>query len=63
LIVCAVTGGRAGVVEKLDALVKGYQPDYGFHGVDAPDSTLAPVLATDSPPRPATTATPPKSIH
>jgi len=63
LIVCAVTGGRAGVVEKLDALVKGYSPDYVFHGVDDPDSTLGPVPIPDSPPRPPTIASPPKSVH
>jgi len=32
LIVCAVTGERRTVVEKLDALVKGYSPMYEFHG-------------------------------
>ena len=36
LIVCAITGNRRCVVEKLDALVKGYRPDYGFHGVAVP---------------------------
>ncbi len=36
LIVYAVTGERSGVVEKLGALVKGYRPDYGFHGVPVP---------------------------
>ena len=35
LIVCA-TGGRCDVVEKLDALVKGYRPDFEFHGVPVP---------------------------
>jgi len=38
LIVCAITGGRSGVVERLHALVKGYRPDYGFHGVVTPVS-------------------------
>jgi hypothetical protein len=38
LIVCAITGGRCEVVKKLDALVKGYRPDYGFHGVAVPIS-------------------------
>jgi FlaA1/EpsC-like NDP-sugar epimerase len=33
LIVCAITGERCGVVEKLDGLVKGYRPNYEFHGV------------------------------
>jgi FlaA1/EpsC-like NDP-sugar epimerase len=36
LIVCAITGERSGVVEKLDALVKGYRPNYEFHGVTVP---------------------------
>ena len=32
LIVCAITGESRAVVEKLDALVKGYRPMYEFHG-------------------------------
>ena len=36
LIVSAITGDRCDVVEKLDALVKGYRPDYEFHGVPVP---------------------------
>jgi FlaA1/EpsC-like NDP-sugar epimerase len=36
LIVCAITGERRAVVEKLDALVKGYRPNYEFHGVAVP---------------------------
>ena len=44
LIVCAITGSRSCVVEKLDALVKGYRPDYEFHGVAVP-----PVLAAADP--------------
>jgi FlaA1/EpsC-like NDP-sugar epimerase len=31
LIVVAITGENQGVIEKLDALVKGYSPRYGFH--------------------------------
>ncbi|MBP2687812.1 MAG: NDP-sugar epimerase, includes UDP-GlcNAc-inverting 4,6-dehydratase FlaA1 and capsular [Deltaproteobacteria bacterium] len=42
LIVCAITGERASVVEKLDALVKGYRPDYEFHGVDDPAHVPSP---------------------
>jgi len=45
LIVCAIAGEHAGVVEKLDALVKGYRPDYEFHGVVDP----ARVPGPDSP--------------
>ncbi|HBG73177.1 MAG TPA: capsule biosynthesis protein CapD, partial [Deltaproteobacteria bacterium] len=45
LIVCAITGGRCGVVERLDALVKGYRPGYDFHGVPVP-----PTAAADPPP-------------
>ena len=41
LIVCAISGERAGVVGKLDTLVKGYRPDYEFHGVDVPVSKTA----------------------
>jgi hypothetical protein len=36
LIVCAVTGDRRTVVEKLDGLVKGYRPYYELHGVADP---------------------------
>lgn len=42
LIVCAISGERCSVVERLDALVKGYQPDYGFHGLSVPGSVLSP---------------------
>jgi FlaA1/EpsC-like NDP-sugar epimerase len=52
LIVCAITGERSSVVEKLDALVKGYRPDYGFHGLADPGADASPDLA------PA-----PKSVH
>lgn len=41
LIIAAITGERRSVVEKLDALVKGYRPAYEFHGV--------PVMATADP--------------
>jgi hypothetical protein len=55
LIVYAITGERRAVVEKLDALVKGYKPMYEFHG--GPDATgdLAPDLSRPSPPS--------KSVH
>ncbi|MHB8784324.1 MAG: polysaccharide biosynthesis protein [Desulfobacteria bacterium] len=46
LIVCAVTGERYGVVQKLDALVKGYRPDYGFHGVGIPNPRTGTLLET-----------------
>ena len=48
LIVCAITGGRSGVVEKLGALVKGYCPDYEFHGVVVPPAVAAAIAATAS---------------
>jgi FlaA1/EpsC-like NDP-sugar epimerase len=38
LIVCAITGARCDVIEKLDALVKGYRPNYEFHGVAVPSA-------------------------
>lgn len=69
LIVCAITGERFGVVQKLDGLVKGYRPDYEFHGVAFPESaratsSSAPSPATlpgaDFPPNPAP---PSKSVH
>jgi FlaA1/EpsC-like NDP-sugar epimerase len=60
LIVCAVTGGRCEVVKKLDALVKGYRPDYEFHGVAVPD--ILPEIATgaDLPADPAPST---ESVH
>jgi len=45
LIACAVIGDRRAVVEKLDTLVKGYRPDYGFHGIAAPSVAAAADLA------------------
>jgi FlaA1/EpsC-like NDP-sugar epimerase len=69
LIVCAITGGRGGVVEKLEALVKGYRPDYEFHGVAVPpvaaaaDASIASV-SDDSPEFSAEMIPPPsKSVH
>ncbi len=38
LIVTAITGERGSVVEKLDALVKGYRPAYEFHGIPAAET-------------------------
>jgi FlaA1/EpsC-like NDP-sugar epimerase len=69
LIVCAITGERCGVVEKLDALVKGYRPNYEFHGVAVPEparaaspgaTSPAPPPEGDLPPDPAS---PSKSVH
>ena len=48
LIVCAITGGRCGVVEKLDALVKGYRPDYEYHGIAVPASSHGTSVGTSS---------------
>ena len=58
LIVCAISGERAGVVGKLDALVKGYRPDYEFHGVDVPVSKTAREAELPSDPDPHF-----KSVH
>jgi len=55
LIVCAIDGEHAGVVEKLDALVKGYRPMYEFHGDPEATWDLAPDLTLRSPPS--------KSVH
>ena len=74
LIACAITGSHCGVVERLDALVNGYRPDYEFHGAVVPPgaavdnvanaSVSAPAPAPppegDLPPDPAS---PPWPIH
>jgi FlaA1/EpsC-like NDP-sugar epimerase len=69
LIVCAITGERCGVVEKLDALVKGYRPNYEYHGVVAPEAAAAAnasnaSVGEDSPESSFETIPPsPKSVH
>jgi len=55
LIVSAITGEHRGVVEKLDALVKGYRPMYEFHGGPEVAGDLEPDLSLPSPPS--------KSVH
>jgi FlaA1/EpsC-like NDP-sugar epimerase len=60
LIMCATTGERSGVVERLDVLVKGYRPDYGFHGVAVPNIFPEPAAEADFPPDPDL---PTKSVH
>jgi FlaA1/EpsC-like NDP-sugar epimerase len=60
LIVCAMTGERCGVVERLDALVKGYRPDYEFHGVAVPEILPEHAAEADLPPDPDL---PTKSVH
>jgi len=55
LIVCAVTGEGRAVVEKLDALVKGYKPMYEFHGGPEASGDLMPDLSLPS--------SPSKSVH
>ena len=57
----AVLGNRLGVVRELDALVKGYTPDYKFHGAPTADPTLPvepPEVDLPSPVSPLS-----KSIH
>ena len=49
LIVSAVTGERRAVVEKLDDLVKGYRPDYEFHGVGIPQTAPTASSSADAP--------------
>ena len=70
LIVCAATGDRRAVVEKLDALVKGYRPDYGFHGVAFPPGAPASSAADASVSQDSQESSPemippppPKSVH
>jgi FlaA1/EpsC-like NDP-sugar epimerase len=55
LIVCAVTGERRAVVEKLDVLVKGYTPMYEYHGGPEAAGNLEPDVSRPSPPS--------KSVH
>ncbi|OIP36448.1 MAG: hypothetical protein AUK27_01530 [Deltaproteobacteria bacterium CG2_30_66_27] len=57
LIVAAKAGDRLGVVEKLDALVKGYHPMYEFHG--GPENPRTGTF-TELPPLPFP---PSKSVH
>ena len=52
LIVCAITGARSCVVEKLDFLVKGYRPNYAFHGILPPMARPAADSAAAVPPPP-----------
>ena len=70
MIVCAITGECRAVVQKLDGLVKGYRPNYEFHGVAVP--LTAPTLSTGatSPaaglppdPDPSAPGSPSKSVH
>ena len=73
LIVHAVTGNRLAVVERLNALVKGYRPDYGFHGAAVPEPARAAEPTTVEPGRslelpidpdlPPDPASPSKSFH
>ena len=69
LIVCAVTGGRCEVVKKLDALVKGYRPNYEFHGVAVPPAAVvsdaASVFVSEDSPDSSSEMIPPpsKSVH
>jgi FlaA1/EpsC-like NDP-sugar epimerase len=60
LIVCAITGSRCAVVERLDALVKGYRPDYEFHGGAVPDILPEHAVEADLPADPAPSS---KSVH
>ena len=68
LIVCAITGGHCAVVEKLDALVKGYRPNYEFHGVVVPPAAAVNAaivsISEDSPESSSEMIPPPsKSVH
>ena len=72
LIMCAVTGGHSGVVERLDALVKGYRPDYEFHGAVVPPAAADVAKASFCEPSPTPSPvgdllpdpdSPSKSVH
>ena len=57
LIDLAGKGDRTGVIRQLKAIVKGYTPQYRFHGIEFPAEDLSdsPVLSSPSPPS--------KSLH
>ena len=64
LLLSAINGHREGVIRKLDMIVKGYRPDYRFHGIAAHHDHLSadpPRSAAASPPPPG--GSPPKTIH
>jgi FlaA1/EpsC-like NDP-sugar epimerase len=64
LLAFAIEENREGVIRKLGMIVKGYRPDYLFHGIAAPhDHTSAdpPKPAVVSPP--SSGPSPPKTIH
>jgi FlaA1/EpsC-like NDP-sugar epimerase len=62
LIVSAITGGRCAVVEMLDGLVKGYRPNYEFHGVAVP-KILAEIATGAGADLPADSASSSGSVH
>jgi FlaA1/EpsC-like NDP-sugar epimerase len=60
LLVCAITGGRFAVVERLDGLVKGYRPNYEFHGGVLPQILSESATGADLP---ADSAPSSESVH
>jgi len=50
----AIDENRVGVIRKLSMIVKGYRPDYPFHGIAAP-----PHYSSADPPKPAVVSPPP----
>ncbi|MGA7104453.1 MAG: nucleoside-diphosphate sugar epimerase/dehydratase [Candidatus Deferrimicrobiaceae bacterium] len=64
LFAFAIEENREGVIRKLSMIVKGYRPDYLFHGIAAPHDQLSadsPKPAVVSPP--SSGSFPPKTIH
>jgi len=64
LLAFAIEENREGVIRKLSMIVKGYRPDYLFHGIAAPHDHISadlPKPAVVSPP--SSGPSPPKTIH
>jgi len=64
LLSFAIEENREGVIRKLSMIVKGYHPDYLFHGIDVPHDHISagpPKPAVVSPP--SSGPSPPKTIH
>jgi FlaA1/EpsC-like NDP-sugar epimerase len=64
LLSFAIEENREGVIRKLSMIVKGYRPDYLFHGISAPhDHFSADPLKPAVVSPPSSGSSPPKTIH